>query len=135
MVEITVYFTDEVRFAEGSLPFEVAVTRLVPSESAGPDAALRAFFQGPTEEERERGLVAITSGFEGLDSLEIEDGIARVYLSGPCASMGATYTVAQPLLRNLLQFEAIRYVKIYDAEGQTGEPGGPSHSIPPCLEP
>jgi len=65
----------------------------------------------------------------------IADGIARVYLTGPCSSGGATYTVAQPILRNLLQFEEIRYVKIYDAEGVTEEPEGPSNSIPPCLEP
>jgi len=49
--------------------------------------------------------------------------------------MGATYTIAQPLMKNLRQFPDIDYVKIYDAEGQTGQPEGLSDSIPFCLEP
>jgi hypothetical protein len=133
---ITVYFTDANRYATGTPPFEVAVTRFVPVGTNLPEAVLIEFFKGPTEEERARGLEAITSGFTGFDRLEVEeDGIARIYLTGPCASLGATYTIAQPLLQNLLQFDEIQYVKIYDAEGVTGQPEGASNSIPPCLEP
>ena len=61
--------------------------------------------------------------------------MAHVYLVGECASLGATYTVGQPILANLLQFDAIQTVKIYDAYGATGNPDGPGHSIPFCLEP
>jgi len=135
LVPATVYFTDTHRFAVGTPPFEVPVTRLVPATADPPAAVLTEFFKGPTAEERRRGLDAITSGFTGFSRLEIRDGIARVYLTGPCSSGGAAYTVAQPILKNLLQFKEIRYVKIYDAAGTTEEPEGPTNSIPFCLEP
>jgi len=135
LVSVTVYFTDENRYAAGTPPFEVAVTRLVPASSNLPEAVLLAFSEGPTSEERGQGLEAITSGFDGVDSLVIEDGIARVYLSGECASLGATYTIAQPIMRNLLQFQYVSYVKIYDENGETEEPEGETNSIPFCLEP
>lgn len=135
MVEVSVYFTDENRFAAGTSPFEVPVSRRVPAAANLPAAVLAEFFEGPTPAERARGLIAVTSGFTGLDRLEVTDGIARVYLKGSCQSGGAAYTVAQPIFRNLLQFPTIRYVKIYDAEGTTQEPEGPVNSIPACLEP
>ena len=134
-VQVTVYFTDRNRFAAGDPPFEEAVTRSVPAGSDLRTAVLAEFFKGPTEEEQARGLDAITSGFTGFSSLEMQNGIARVYLSGPCASHGGVYTIAQPIMRNLLQFQEIKNVKIYDAEGVTGQPDGASNSIPPCLEP
>lgn len=82
LVEITVFFTDSNRYAVGTPPFEVGVSRLVPAEANLPEAVLNAFFAGPTVEERAQGLEAITSGFEGFSALVIEGGIARVYLSG-----------------------------------------------------
>ncbi len=135
MVEITVYFTDVNRYAAGTPPFEVAVTRLAPAGANLPQAVLTEFFKGPTAEERSHGLVRIDSGFTGFDALTVEGDIARVHLTGPCASNGATYSVAQLLLKNLLQFPAIEYVKIYDADGNTEQPDGPTSSIPFCLEP
>ncbi len=135
LAEITVYFTDTNRFKEGTMPFEVPVERLVPKTAQRPAAVLAEFFKGPTAEERQRGLAAITSGFTGFSRFEIQDGIARVYLTGSCASGGAAYTVAQPIMKNLLQFKEIKYVKIYDAAGTTETPEGPSNSIPACLEP
>lgn len=135
LVPITVYFTDQYRYAAGTPPFEAEVTRMVPSSSNLPEAVLIAFFKGPTIDEREDGLEAITSGFKGVGTLTIRNGIARVYLNGECASLGATYTIAQPIMRNLLQFEDISYVKIYDENGDTEEPEGETNSIPFCLEP
>ena len=134
-VPITVYFTDIHLYAAGIPPFEVGVTRWVPAEANLPRAVLEAFFKGPTSEESGMGLEAITSGFTGLRELRIETGIAHLYLEGACQSLGAIYTIAQPILRNLLQFEEIQYVKIYDAEGATEEPEGLVNSIPFCLEP
>jgi hypothetical protein len=134
-IEIEVFFTDSFRYAAGTEPFEEGVTRVVSNHGNAPEAVLRAFFAGPTEEEQARGLEAITSGSTGFREVDIQDGIARVYLEGPCASHGATYTIAQPLMRNLLQFDEIEYVKIYDSEDTTQEPEGPSNSIPLCLEP
>jgi hypothetical protein len=134
-VSILVYFTDTNLYATGTPPFEVAVTRTMPASLNLAEAVLQAFFAGPTSEEHEQGLEAITSGFTGVASLVIEDGIARVYLTGKCASMGATYTVAQPIMRNLFQFPDVSYVKIYDENGETEVPEEDSNSIPFCLEP
>jgi len=133
--EITVYFTDRNAYNSGTLPFEVGVRRSVPAGANLPQAALTEFFKGPTAAEQAQGLERITSGFTGFTALKVQDGIARVYLSGPCQSNGATYTIAQPILKNLLQFKEIKYVKIYDAEGTTEDPAGASNSIPVCLEP
>jgi hypothetical protein len=135
VAETTIYFTDTGRYATGAEPFEVAVTRLVPASSNLPEAVVLAFFEGPTPEERQQGLEAIKSGFDGLDGLVIEDGIARVYLRGACGSMGATYTIAQPLMKSLHRFDEIHYVKIYGEQGETEEPEGETDSIPFCLEP
>ncbi len=135
LVEVSVYFTDSERFAQEIPPFEVGVPRFVdPSENL-PEAVMREFFEGPTEEERERGLQLIASGFTGFSSLTIEDGIARIQLTGECRPAGGIYTVAQPIMRNLLQFPDAVYVKIYDEHGDTQFPEGESHSVPICLEP
>jgi hypothetical protein len=135
-VAITVYFTDSNRYAAATEPFEAAVTRTAPAGSNLPEAVLDAFFAGPTAGEAAQGLAAITSGTTGFRELRIdENGVAHVTLAGTCSSGGATYTIAQPLMKNLLQFAEIDYVKIYDEAGQTGTPEGLSHSIPFCLEP
>lgn len=133
--EITVYFTDRERYASATPPYEVAVRRTVAASEDPAEAMMRAFFEGPTAEERARGLEAITSGATGFRSLTIDDGIARIYLTGECDSRGATYTVAQPIRRNLLQLPQVEHIKIYDEEGTTEQPEGPSDSIPFCLEP
>lgn len=134
-VEITVYFTDNERFVEGTPPFEAPVNRRVDASSDTPEAVMRAFFQGPTEEERDQGLALVSNGFTGFSSLTIEDEIARIHLTGECRSVGGVYTVAQPIMKNLLQFPEVDYVKIYDARGNTELPEGRSNSIPACLEP
>ncbi len=135
LVQVTVYFTDRSLIGTGTPPFEVAVSRSVPATANLPEAVLAEYFRGPTPEERARGLEAITSGFTGFNSLEVQDSVAHVRLAGPCAGNGASYTIAAPLLRNLRQFPEIVAVKIYDAEGVTEQPDGETTSIPPCLEP
>ncbi len=134
-VEITVYFTNSDRYAEGTPPYEEPVTRTVDASANMPEAVIDEFFEGPTAEEREQGLELIDSGFTGFSSLTIEDGVANIHLTGDCQSRGAVYTVAQPIMKNLLQFSDVEYVKIYDAQGNTELPDGESNSIPACLEP
>jgi hypothetical protein len=134
-VEVAVYFTDDDRYVEGTPPFEVPVSRQVAASSDTPEAVMRAFFEGPTAEERDEGLALISNGFTGFSSLTIEDGVARIYLTGECRSAGGVYTVAQPIMKNLLQFPEVDYVKIYDSRGNTELPEGRSNSIPACLEP
>lgn len=135
MAEITVYFMDESRFAVGTEPYEVGVTRELHPDAFLPRLALEQYFQGPTDEEAAQGLVQVLSGCTGFSNLQIEDGIARVYLTGPCSSSGSTYTIAAPIMKTLKQFDEIEYVKIYDADGGTEQPIGPSDSTPFSLEP
>jgi hypothetical protein len=135
LLEIPVYFTSVNRYALGTPPYEVAVARYFPQDTYLPEAILTEFFNGTTPDEEALGLQALTSGFTGLRRLEVADGIAHVFLDGECNSLGATYTIAQPIMANLFQFPEIRYVKIYDAAGSTGQPTGPVNSIPECLEP
>jgi hypothetical protein len=134
-VTLTVYFTDLNALAGGVPPFETAVTRRVTNPTSAVNAVLAEFFRGPTEAEKARGLGLVASGFTGVRQVRVEGGVAHVYLTGACNSNGAVYTVAQPILKNLLQFPEIQYVKIYDQDGQTGDPAGLTNSIPACLEP
>jgi hypothetical protein len=130
-----VYFTSLPRYNQGIQPYEVPVEREFPRGSNLPEQVLVEFFAGPTEEEKALGLEAVTSGFSGFLQILVQNGVAHVYLEGTCASSGATYTIAQPLMANLLQFEEIRNVKIYDSSGETEQPQGAGNSIPFCLEP
>ena len=132
---ITVYFTDSNRFALGTPPFEVGVSRTVSSSARLPEAVLAEFFKGPTAAEKAQGLEAVLSGFTGFSQLQIESGVAYLYLTGTCRSNGATYTIAQSLMKNLLQFPEIQWVKIFDQDGSTEDPDGLTNSIPFCLEP
>jgi len=134
-VSLTVYFTDTARYQVGTEPYETAVMRSVPAPAARPEAVLTQLFLGPTEAEKAQGLAVVLSGTTGFKKLTIEAGIARVYLTGTCASQGATYTIANLIFANLEQFPEIQWIKIYDQNNETETPDGPSGSIPFCLEP
>jgi hypothetical protein len=135
MMNITVYFTDHNAYLSATPPFEVGVTRTIAQTPAIARAVLLQFFAGPTPAEAAAGLTLVLSGATGFSNITIHDTIARVYLTGDCNSLGATYTIANPLYANLIQFGTVSYVKIYDQNGQTTEPTGYSNSIPGCLEP
>jgi hypothetical protein len=134
-VTITVYFMDVARFNVGTEPYEAGVTRTIPMPSSLPEAVLTQLFLGPTDAEKAQGLALVLSGTTGFSNLKIEDGIARVYLTGTCNSQGSTYTIANLIDANLQQFPEIQWVKIYDQNGETETPDGQSGSIPFCLEP
>jgi hypothetical protein len=134
-VTLTVYFTNMPRYQVGTEPYETAVERVVPAPVSLPQAVLEQLFLGPTEAEKALGLNVVLSGTTGFSNLSIEDGIARVYLTGECASKGATYTIANLIEANLRQFPEIQWVKIYDQNNETETPDGQSGSIPFCLEP
>jgi hypothetical protein len=134
-VTLTVYFTDMPRFQVGTEPYETAVTRTVPDPASQPEAVLSQLFLGPTEVEKAQGLEVVLSGATGFSKLTIENGIARVYLTGTCASNGGTYTIANLIDANLKQFPEIQWIKIYDQNNETENPDGQSGSIPFCLEP
>jgi Fe-S cluster biogenesis protein NfuA len=135
LAEVTIYFQDESRFAAGTEPYEIGVVRRFNPDAFIPRVALQAYFDGPTDEEYDQGLRAVLSGCTGFSEFSIQDGVAMVKLEGPCTSGGSTYTIAQPIIKTLLQFPEIRFVKIFDSAGNTEEPFGPSNSIPFVLEP
>jgi hypothetical protein len=134
-VNLTVYFTDINRYAIGTEPYEKAVTRNVPINGTLPEMVLTQVFLGPTPTEKALGLDTILSGTTGFRKLTVENGVAHVYLTGKCNSGGATYTIGNLIFANLAQFPEIRWVKIYDENGETETPSGPTSSIPVCLEP
>jgi hypothetical protein len=134
-VTLTIYFTDMARYQVGTEPYETAVTRTLPAPVSLPEEILTQLFQGPTDAEKAQGLAVILSGTTGFSNLTVENGIARVFLSGTCASNGATYTIANLIHANLQQFPEIQWVKIYDENNGTEAPSGQSDSIPFCLEP
>jgi len=134
-ITITVYFTNLANFQVGTEPYEKAVTRTIPATNSLPSAVLTQLFLGPTADEKAQGLDVFLSGAIGFSQLTIEDGVARVYLTGTCNSGGATYTIGNLINANLMQFPEIQWVKIYDQNGETETPAGQSSSIPFCLEP
>jgi hypothetical protein len=134
-VTVTVYFTNIERYAVGTEPYEDPVARTVALAGSLPETVLLQLFLGPTPEEKGRGLDAILNGTTGFSKLTIQDGIARVYLTGKCNSGGATYTISNLIFANLAQFSEVRWIKIYDENGETETPDGQTSSIPLCLEP
>ena len=134
-VNLTVYFTDMPRYQVGTEPYETAVTRTVTAPPTLPNAVLTQLFLGPTQAEKDQGLAVVLSGTTGFTNLTVENGVARIYLSGMCASQGATYTIANLIFANLKQFPEIKWIKIYDQNGETETPDGQISSIPFCLEP
>ncbi len=134
-VTITVYFTNLANYLAGTEPYETAVTRTLPATNSLPDIVLTQLFLGPSSLEKELGLTAFLSGATGYSKLTIEEGVARVYLTGDCNSNGATYTIANMIDANLKQFPEVKWIKIYDKNGETETPAGQSGSIPFCLEP
>ena len=134
-VTITVFFTDMARYQVGTEPYEAAVMRTVPVTDLLPEAVLTQLFLGPTDAEKTSGLEVVLSGATGFSDLTIENGVARVYLTGTCNSNGATYTISNLINANLAQFPEIQWVKVYDENGETETPDGQSGSIPFCLEP
>jgi hypothetical protein len=135
IVFLTIYFTDTARFQVGTEPYEMPVTRMVPTPASLPEAVLTQLFLGPTEAEKAQGLTVVLSGTTGFSSMIMENGVARIYLIGKCDSQGSTYTIANLIFANLKQFPEIQWIKIYDQNGETETTDGQSSSIPFCLEP
>jgi len=135
MQTITIYFTNEARFAVGTEPYEDPVTREVPAAAEPMRAVLDNFFLGPTPQEYAAGLRLVSSGFTHVRDFKVENGIARVYLGGVCANNGAAYSVGNLIMKNLSQFPQITAVKIYDENDTNLDPDSATSSLPYCLEP
>ncbi len=133
-VQRQVYFLDAAAFQTGREPFYVPVLRpVLPMTPA--TGVMDRMFAGPTAAEQSRGLRFLSSEATGFRKLRIGHGVARVQLTGGCDSRGSTATIAGEIFPTLRQFSTVDRVKIFDPSGQTETPGGPSDSIPFCLEP
>ncbi|MGC1378810.1 MAG: hypothetical protein WA821_21440, partial [Anaerolineales bacterium] len=99
-------------------------------------STLNAYFAGPgSSESYYYGDMTVYDGFSAFSKLEINSGVANVYLIGTCNRQRVDYTIAQLLQANLKQYPAIQYVKVYDQAGQTQNPDGSGDSVPLCLDP
>lgn len=121
------------RYEQNAPSIERAGQRWVRT-SMEPQSALNEYFKGPGSTERfSYGWIAIYNGFSGYSRLEIQDGVAHVYLTGVCASEGRDFNIADLLRPTLRQFPEIQFIKIYDQYGQTQNPAGQIDSEPICL--
>jgi hypothetical protein len=132
---VNTYFLDEDRFIDNTPPYFVAVRRSVPMPAVA-RGALHRLYAGPTHDEKADGLRLLRSQSTGFTNLSIgANEVARVQLTGRCGSGGSTVTVAGEIMPTLRQFASVRWVKIYDPQGNTEHPTGRTDSIPECLEP
>jgi hypothetical protein len=129
-----VWFMSLPNFQVGRQPDVTPVIRWVPA-SRSATGVMDRLFAGPTASESARGLRLVASGATGFANLSISGGVARVRLTGGCASRGSTFTIANEINPTLRQFAGVVSVKILDPQGTTGNPSGQSSSIPTCLEP
>lgn len=124
---------NKARYNTNTPPFEVKGTRWARSNLL-PQSALNEYFKGPGSTERfSFGWIALYNGFTGYSRIELREGVAHVFLKGVCAPDGRTFNIADLITLNLKQFPEIRFVKIYDQNGQTQDPLGLSDSEPFCL--
>lgn len=133
-VQRRVWFFNQKRYLENREPFFTPTWRPVPAAIPG-TGVLDRLFAGVTPAEQARGLRLLRSGANGFEKLAVNNGVARVHLTGRCSSGGSTVTVAGEIMPTLRQFASVDWVKIYDSEGNTGQPSGRSDSVPECLEP
>jgi hypothetical protein len=133
-VDRLVYFFSESRFVENTEPYFVPRLRPVPAWQPA-TGVMDRLFAGPTSREKSHGLRFLRSRARDYADLDIADRIARVRLVGGCASAGSTVSVAGEIMPSLRQFDSVDWVKIYDPAGNTGDPTGPTDSIPECLNP
>jgi peptidase M23-like protein len=132
---VNVYFVDKRRFDAGTPPYEVIGKRWSLTSNM-PGTVLNEYFKGPgLTEKYTYGWIAIYNGVTGYSRMEVSNGVARLYLTGNCNGGGGAYTIADLLRVNLKQFNYIKFLKIYDQNGNTEIPDGDSDSIPACLEP
>lgn len=134
-VLVNVYFVDPYRLDRNLKPYEQAGLRWARSNRQA-RTVLEEYFRGPGDTEATQfGWVAVYSGFSGFTRFEVREGVAFVYLKGVCAPEGQGYTIADAVMVNLKQFDEIRYVKLFDQNGDTQDPDGRGDSIPACLAP
>ena len=129
-----VYFLNRANFSVGKEPNFASVLRPVPVNTPA-TGLMDRLFAGPTPPEAARSLAFLASRATGYTGLTISGGVARVRLTGGCSSGGSTASIVDEIGPTLKQLPTVRYVKIYDPAGHTGDPTRLIDSRPGCLEP
>lgn len=98
------------------------VEREIPSTVATARAAIEELLKGPLPEEKESGLSTAINENTQLQSIEIEDGVARVdfnqRLDEDVAGSARVTMIREQIEKTLLQFETVDEV-IISVDGQT----------------
>jgi hypothetical protein len=129
-----VWLFNEKRYLDNTEPFFTPVLR--PVRPGSPAVGLMdRLFAGPLPSERADGLRLLRSRAKDFADLRVQNGIARLRLTGGCSSGGSTVTIAGSIMPTLRRLATVDFVKIYDPAGATENPTGRSDSIPECLEP
>lgn len=134
---VSVYFTDTDKYAVGTEPYEVKVERKVSIQKDSKQAVIEELYKGPTLVEKQQHLSLVNSKTSGATlAFDGKTGVAKVYLQGTCDNNGASYTIYNLLWVNLRQFPDVKFLRVYDPQGNTLETKNPnSSSSPSCLQP
>lgn len=134
--ELSVYFVNKNNFDKGVEPYEQAVSRLTTTDLDPKEATIKSFFVGLTDDEIDAGIIAFFNGVEDADvTFDVATGVARVNLRGACDAKGAAYNVGTLIDVNLKQFPDVKYIRIYDENGETLSTNELESSWPACLQP
>lgn len=131
-VTTKLYFVDQAKLDAGAEDYFVEVTREVGAKAPAKNAVWN-LFKGPTEDEKAKGLVFLSSGTVGFQGFSIEGDTATLQLRGACSSNGGTVTVYDHLTRTLKAFPEIEHVRIVGPDESV--PTEPGDHRPACLEP
>lgn len=108
---VSLFFFDNTQEEKGGCTSTVKIIRTIPKTPRVATAALLSMIEGPTREEKERGIFSLVEPAAWINSLRLENGIARLDLSreaelskNACEMEG---TVTQ-FRKTLLQFSSIK---------------------------
>jgi hypothetical protein len=129
-----IWLFDRPNWVAQTPPYFVPRPRPVPTATPA-TGLLDRLYAGATPPERALGLSTLRSNSTGFRIRSISGGIARVQLTGGCATGGSFVNVSREIMPTLRMLPTIDWIKIYSPSGHTEHPFGHRDSIPFCLEP
>ena len=130
-VPVQLVFLDQAKFDAGDKEPWVTVTREVGAKTPAKNAVWN-LFKGPTEDEKAKGLVFLSSGSTGFQGFTVQGDTATLQLRDGCNAGGAI-TVYDHIARTLKQFPEIKHVQV--AGPSDALPTTPGDHVPDCLQP